>query len=146
MWHRFLAEHQQVGDLLVWFLAVILIDQVQINLIKAYLLSSPLLDPPSTETYVELSFGLVGFALSPQMCGIYPHISGVADHPWYREWSHWVGCRSLEAFQTVLSCSGKWEFPARSVLASVCVFGIPTTIVHAYLAAQGILVQSCSVE
>lgn len=57
------AGLRSAGLILSFYL---LIGQVQISLIKLYLLSNPLLDPASTEIDVKLSFGLVGFVLCPQ--------------------------------------------------------------------------------
>lgn len=130
------ASLRSVGLILSFYL---LIGQVQISLIKLYLLSNPLLDPASTEISLKVSFG---FALGPQMCVIY--------QVFWCSWSSLVqtvvktgsmqesgGISDSAVLQCVVM---EQQFASCFVLASVCVLGIPTTILYAYLATQGMLV------
>lgn len=61
---------QNISGFEAAWLDFFLIGQVQISLIKLYLLSNPSLDPASTEIDMKLSFGLSGFALALEMCDL----------------------------------------------------------------------------
>lgn len=51
---------QNISGFEACWLNIFLTGQVQINLIKLYVLSNPSLDPASTEIDMKLSFGLSG--------------------------------------------------------------------------------------
>lgn len=135
MWHKSFAEYQWAwGLLVVFFSDWPSSDKFNLTVFVVQLFFRPSFHWNWYEAFLWLIRLCTGFS----KC-MWSGCFGVADHPWYRQWSKQVGCRSLEAFQTVLSYRGEWEFPACSVLASVQVFGIPTAIVYTYLATQGIL-------
>lgn len=74
-----------------------------------------LLDPAFTEIGVELSFGLAGLALCPQMC--------VVCWVFWCSWSFLVWkVVKTGRMQESDSAVREWEFPVCSVLALVCGF------------------------